>query len=135
MEVMAADTTPEPWTDEQWRDNLHKVFNVLGVMRSMKPQDIADAMPMPRSTFYDKLKKGTFNGLELARAARVLTVPVSVFYEPVDDLITGGLRTGSFSSPLSGLDVPTGQGSLLDDDGSPFDFFTRAALVSVPALA
>lgn len=128
---MAADTTPAPWTDEQWQENLQKVFNVLGVMRSMKPKAIADAMPMPRSTFYDKLGKGTFTALELARAARVLSVSASVFYEPVDDLIAGGLRTGSFSSVLQALDGVPGQTTFLDDDGEPLDFYRRADLALV----
>lgn len=42
-----------------------------------------------------------------------------------------GLRNGSFSSLLSVLDVPTGQGSLLDDDLSPLDFYSRAELAAV----
>lgn len=42
-----------------------------------------------------------------------------------------GLRTGSFSSLLCGLDVPTGQGQLLDEDLSPVDFYSRAELALV----
>lgn len=47
-------------------------------------------------------------------------------------LIGGGpLKTGSFSSLLLALDVPTGQGSLLDADLEPHDFYSRADLALV----
>lgn len=42
-----------------------------------------------------------------------------------------GLKSGSFSSLLRALDVPTGQGALLDTEGEPYDFFSRPELVSV----
>lgn len=43
----------------------------------------------------------------------------------------GSLRTGSFSSHLSALADPTGQGTLLADDLSPLDFYSRADLTLV----
>jgi hypothetical protein len=43
-----------------------------------------------------------------------------------------GLRTGSFAPGLVALDVPAGQGSLLDDDLLPHDFYRRADLELVP---
>lgn len=47
-------------------------------------------------------------------------------------LIGGGpLRTGSFSSLLTMLDVPTGQGTLLDPELEPYDFYARAELAAV----
>lgn len=47
-------------------------------------------------------------------------------------LIGGGpLRTGSFSPTLRGLDILTGQGTLLDTDLSPLEFFSRPELASV----
>lgn len=47
-------------------------------------------------------------------------------------LIGGGpLKTGSFSPLLSALDICTGQGSLLDPDLEPLDFFSRPVLASV----
>ncbi len=42
-----------------------------------------------------------------------------------------GLRTGSFSSLLLALDSPIGQGTLLDTDLEPFDFYSRADLTPV----
>lgn len=49
-----------------------------------------------------------------------------------DWLMWGGpLRTGRFATWLSSLPEPTGQGSLLDDDGSPLDFFSRPFLSAV----
>lgn len=46
-----------------------------------------------------------------------------------DWLMWGGpLRTGSFSSELTGLPVPTGQGSLLNPDLSVVDFYSRPFL-------
>lgn len=44
----------------------------------------------------------------------------------------GSLRTGSFSPELVALDEPAGQGSLLDDDLLPHDFYRRADLELVP---
>lgn len=137
MADIAPDMEPVPWTDEEWTANVEQVFNVLGVTRGMKRPQIADAMGMARSTFYDKLDKGSFTAKELRRAAQVLDVPVVVFYEPVDFLFTilgGGtasMRTGSFASDLEALPEPTGQGSLLDDDGEPVDWFGRPFLTSV----
>lgn len=50
-------------------------------------------------------------------------------------LMMGGpltsIRTGSFSSHLAALADPTGQGSLLADDLSPLDFYSRADLALV----
>lgn len=49
-----------------------------------------------------------------------------------DWLMWGGpLRTGSFSSHLMALAEAGGQGSLLDDDLSPVDFYARADLALV----
>lgn len=42
-----------------------------------------------------------------------------------------GIRTGSFAPMLQVLPMPTGQGTLLDDEGEPVDFHFRAALMSV----
>lgn len=39
-----------------------------------------------------------------------------------------GLRTGSFSSELTGLPVPTGQASFLNPDMSVVDFYSRPFL-------
>lgn len=47
-----------------------------------------------------------------------------------DWLMWGGpLKTGSFASLLESLPMPTSQGSLLDDDLEPHDFYSRPALV------
>lgn len=43
----------------------------------------------------------------------------------------GGSRTGSFSSLICALETSPGQGSLLDDDLLPLDFYSRAELASV----
>jgi hypothetical protein len=121
MADIAPDIQPTEWTDEEWTANAEQVFNVLGVTRGMKRPEIADAMGMPRSTFYDKLDKGSFTAKELRRAATVLGVPVVVFYEPVDFLFTilgsGGTvdatRTGSFSSLVL---LPEVEGQTTFDD-------------------
>lgn len=56
---------------------------------------------------------------------------VAAFFEVDVTALLVGVRTGSFSSLLTALPEPTGQGQLLDDELSPFEFFARPALASV----
>lgn len=132
MESTATDIAPVQWTDEEWKSNLRRVFDVLMVIRGMRPLDVADAMGTPRSTFYDKLKKGSFTAIELRHAAEALAVPAAVFYEPADYLLTAAIgprsRTGSFSSELMAMPVVTGQGALLNPDLTVVDFYARPFL-------
>lgn len=46
-------------------------------------------------------------------------------------VLLAGFETGSFSPVLTSLDSPAGQGTLLGDDLSPLDFYSRPELTSV----
>lgn len=59
-----------------------------------------------------------------------LTSIAAYFGVEISDLLAG-LRTGSFATSLTCLDIPIGQGSLLDTDLSPLDFYSRPELTSV----
>lgn len=110
---------------------LRPVLEMLARARGITSLEIVAGLAGIRpSTFYDKLAKGNFSAVDFANIARALRVKVDVLYQSTDEIMDA-LRTGSFSSELSALPVSTGQGTLLDADLEPLDFFSRPQLASV----
>lgn len=92
--------------------NVRKVVRTLLVVKDMTLDDLADAIPMSRSTLYTRLavkgKRSRFTAAEVYRMARVFDVKVGTFYAP-PELSALGYKPDDAGEPPD-LKVLDGQG-------------------------
>jgi hypothetical protein len=129
MPVMAAqmtpDTTPEPWIpDDTFRHRLGTIRVALGGLNIKEAAQLCGISPENWRRWEDGKSPRNLESVcdQISRATGL----------DYQWLIAGGpLRTGSFASRLTCLDDVIGQGTLLDTDLEPLDFYSRPILASV----
>lgn len=127
-------------------DRLEKSRKWCGIRSAEKMADLLNERlahrldkPISKSTI-NAWEAGTNQPTRGVRMDELVHVWVDICNQAGADIGRGtsvefiyGLRTGSFSPNLIALAEPIGQGSLLDADLTPLDFFTRADLELVPS--